>query len=183
MNTKVCFKCGNEKSLSEFYRHPQMSDGHLNKCKECTKNDAKMDYKVNSQNPEYVEKERERGREKYRRLGYGNKYKDSHPETKLVARNFKRTNIIPPLHELHHWNYKFLYDVFILPRKAHKLIHKGLRYDSESKMFVKIETGELLDTREKHREYILQVFENNKVEYNIESYINEKIRLRGIDKQ
>ncbi len=37
---KICFKCGNSKSLDDYYLHPQMKDGHLNKCKECTKADS-----------------------------------------------------------------------------------------------------------------------------------------------
>lgn len=61
MNTsKKCFKCNLVKSLTDFYKHAVMKDGHLNKCKECTKNDAN---KHRSKNIEKIRAyDRERGK-------------------------------------------------------------------------------------------------------------------------
>lgn len=39
--TKICFKCNQALPITCFYKHRRMYDGHLNKCKECTKNDVR----------------------------------------------------------------------------------------------------------------------------------------------
>ena len=72
---KVCFKCGIEKPLSEYYKHKKMADGHLGKCKDCTKNDTKIRTDVLLNDTNWVESEKTRGREKYHRLNYCERYK------------------------------------------------------------------------------------------------------------
>lgn len=55
---KVCFKCKTEKPITSFYVHPQMGDGRLNKCKDCTKRDVANNYRANRDY--YREYERQR---------------------------------------------------------------------------------------------------------------------------
>ena len=40
---KRCFKCGIEKPIEDFYVHRMMADGHLGKCKACTRLDMRVD--------------------------------------------------------------------------------------------------------------------------------------------
>ena len=40
IRSKICFKCDVDKPLTEYYKHEKMGDGHLNKCKNCTKKDV-----------------------------------------------------------------------------------------------------------------------------------------------
>jgi hypothetical protein len=65
---KPCIRCGAAKPLTEFYTHPRMADGHLNKCKDCTCSDAAVAYARKMADPVAVDAERARGREKHRRL-------------------------------------------------------------------------------------------------------------------
>jgi hypothetical protein len=44
---KRCFKCLCVKPIGSFYKHARMADGHLNKCKECTKDDAAAHRQLN----------------------------------------------------------------------------------------------------------------------------------------
>lgn len=39
-SSKSCIRCGMVKPITEYYKHPQMGDGHLNKCKACCRSDA-----------------------------------------------------------------------------------------------------------------------------------------------
>jgi len=52
MASKTCFVCNMHLDISMFYKHKNMGDGHLNKCKTCTKK-----YEKNRrQNPKFREK-------------------------------------------------------------------------------------------------------------------------------
>lgn len=53
---KTCFRCREEKSISDFYLHKKMKDGHLNKCKECTILDVRLYRRNNDRVREYDKK-------------------------------------------------------------------------------------------------------------------------------
>ncbi len=81
---KTCFKCGLEKALTEFYRHPMMADGVLGKCKDCTKADVSMNYQTNVDR--YVAYERERSQRPARKAAV-REYRKTRPVVKRRASN------------------------------------------------------------------------------------------------
>ena len=161
IETKVCFKCKRELPLSEFYKHPQMGDGHLNKCKECAKKDVREKYIENSANDAYMEKERARGREKYRRLGYRN----AQPTGKQISKRMLYPALrqtkkaihadVPKGFELHHWNYRNINEVILLNRRLHSRLHTKINLDVDAGYYLLGDKP--LDTIEKHLSVVKSV--------------------------
>lgn len=165
---KICRRCKIEKPLQDYYIHNKMSDGHLNVCKECVKLRVdNREKKLRLENPQWVEQEKIRAREKYYRLQYKLKkpsyeskkrtilrYKEKYPE-KQLAKNAIANMVKKDGYNLHHWSYnrEHFKDVIELEFKTHMKYHRYLKYDTVAKMYRTIE-GELLDSKEKHQKYL-----------------------------
>lgn len=175
---KTCFKCGLQKEINCFYTHKQMKDGHLNKCSDCTKKDSKSNHYRNSSNPLWVEKERERAKEKYIRLNYNNKSKIKNRNKpwkynssyKNLRRSLSAKYNIPYEYELHHWSYTdaFLEDVVVMTKSDHRRWHSFIELDIHTRIFKVKGSGQPLSTKKKHLALIL---ENGFSFYYLEDFI------------
>ena len=121
MIEKRCFKCGRTLPITEFYAHPRMKDGHLNKCKDCHHEDGRK-YRIKmSQNPAFVQHEKERS--KIKDQGRKNRDRRFKYHTMNVQRSLRLLNIDTKGLEAHHWNYNIPHSVFLLSPRAHHCIH------------------------------------------------------------
>ena len=153
MYNKKCFKCGNVKDISQFYKHQQMKDGHLNKCKECTKKDTIKNYHDNLEYYKNYEKSRatlphridarklysktEYGKQSHRksRMKYITKYPNARKAHKIFSYAIKSNKITRgdsceqcssrTRIEGHHDDYNFPLDVRWLCCKCHHKWHKN----------------------------------------------------------
>jgi ribosomal protein S27AE len=139
-SSKECFKCKTVKPLTEFYKHPQMGDGHLNKCKQCSKNDVN---KHRLENIEHIrEYDRNRGKnieriklsaevtrawraEDSRRHTAHNKVARAIKSGELVRQPCVRCGETKSL--AHHEDYDKPLDVMWLCQPCHKQRHKELK--------------------------------------------------------
>jgi hypothetical protein len=157
--TKKCFKCSLEKPTTEFYKHKAMADGLLGKCKDCTKSDTKKRTDVLQLDEDWIEKERARQREKYRRLDYKEKQKEWNKgkpwKESGTLKNLNRNLKVKKGFELHHWSYneQHFKDVFHMDIKQHRQAHKHIELDLDLRMY-RDSNGVLLNTRESHRRYL-----------------------------
>jgi ribosome-binding protein aMBF1 (putative translation factor) len=93
MDRKTCFKCGKEKDLDEFYKHPMMADGHLNKCKECAKADVRQHRRDNPGRLQEYELKRRKDPERRKNQARYNKNAQVRERTKYIARYMVRNAI------------------------------------------------------------------------------------------
>jgi len=169
---KKCKECGSLKNKKDFY--PTQGE-----CKDCTKLRVKKRQARLRLDPENVEKERKRSREKYHRLNYKDRYKSSKkenrqehisnykskfPEKRKAAILSQHINV-PKGFERHHWNYNIIAakDIIPLSVRDHAQLHRFLDYDEKLYIFKcsvsseSFKKGQLLDTKEKHIKYFIEL--------------------------
>jgi hypothetical protein len=139
---KTCIHCAVQKPVSEFYKHPQMADGYLGRCKVCHRSEMN---RLRGDNPEvYRQRDRERGKtdtrkeafirkNRQKRLSMGPEYDAAH---NAVSRAVKAWFLVKPTScqrcnsireiEAHHDDHAKKLEVMWLCPVCHAARHKEL---------------------------------------------------------
>lgn len=137
---KGCFKCKSIKPLTEFYKHSRMADGHLNKCKECAKNDVSKHRNQNLEKIRAYDRERAKKSERIKattEISRAWRAEDKRRSVahssvarairsgKLIRQPCSRCN--DPKSVAHHEDYEKPLEVIWLCQPCHKQRHKELK--------------------------------------------------------
>ena len=140
---KLCFKCGEVKLMKDFYKHKKMADGHLNKCKVCTKKDVTTNRYRNHEH--YLSYDKKRFRDSAERkkthLEASEKYRKK-SKVQIAARGKLRRQVlkgniaVQPCSvcgivenvEAHHKDYSRPLDVVWLCSQHHGELHRTSPY-------------------------------------------------------
>ena len=143
IRSKTCFKCNLVKPLEDFYKHSQMADGHVNKCKKCNKHDVRenrsnnRDYYLAYDKQRSSNKERIAAQTEYTKQ-WRHKYEQKYKCHTAVG-NALRSGLLTKTpcircgddkHVVgHHEDYSKPLDVWWLCETCHKQRHKELLND------------------------------------------------------
>ena len=162
---KKCLKCGVEKDITLFYREKQSKDGRRNQCISCRKqynqsimNDPDFLDRIRASRRKSAIKNRKNSVSKLTSKS-SEKYRLKYPE-KIKAITAAR--VVKSLsEEKHHWSYNEEHrtDVIHFTRKEHLKGHRFITYDQDKMMYRTLD-GVLLDTKQKHIEYIMEKIQN-----------------------
>ena len=129
---KVCRTCGEEKDLSAFHKHKQMSDGRLNICKACT---CERVRKHRAENDSVREYDRQRAKLPHRQAQLKKLAEGIKPAHRAVSNAIARGRLIRPdkcshcqkecKPEAHHDDYDKFLEVRWLCRSCHCKLHAG----------------------------------------------------------
>lgn len=162
---KKC-KCGS----TEFYSEKSKE------CKQCIKNRVKEIYLKKREDPDWVESEKVRAREKYHRLNYKEKHKPTQEAKREAIRKYKEqypekykakiaSQRLPCKqgHELHHWSYNEQHwkDVLEMSIEDHSLLHRYLSYDQNLRLYRRRVDNTLLESKEEHVQELLAILRND----------------------
>jgi hypothetical protein len=184
---KKCNECGIEKTLNEFHKNAKSPDGLRTKCKVCV-NIKQSNYRINNQdkikdyyrlyiakNPNYFKEYNKKYYKKSERIlltsqeiklkkkEHDKKYHIKYPEKRKAKIAVNHLKVDKGYHK-HHWSYnkEHYSNIILLTDKQHLSLHKYIKYCTDSFYYKNLD-GVLLDSLDKHMQYINELIKSDKI--------------------